>query len=397
MVLPGTFWQVQLINTIKQLGHEVLLVNPVNNYGVYELADDFLASDIFDIDKLEEYAKCNRVEAVISDECDIAVPVVAELGSRLNLKTLSCEAGALFSNKYRMCDFSEKIGLRTIEHRLCASPEQVIQFLFDLGKPVIIKPIDSSSSRGVFRVETEQDVREHFDECLSFSRTEQVILAERYISGTEFTVDGVKTPEGHYTLAISEKKHFQHNNNIANELYFTHSNPKYDYGRLKEVNDRFIMNSPLQFGLTHAEYKYEDGEFFLIEIAARGGGNQISSLIAPFMSGRDSYEYLINCSLGKEMSADFTVKDECLNRAAVLKFFETPSTGGRVKEILGLDVLEAETDVKAYDLYCKKGDVIHAARNDSDRIGYYIACSEDEETLRSVMRRIEENFRIIVE
>ena len=397
MVLTGTVWQVPLINTIKKLGHDVFLVNPVRNSGVYEKADFFLESDIFDIDRIEKFAKSNQIEAIISDECDIAMPVVAELGDRLNVTTLSREAAALFTNKYKMREFSENIGLCTVEHRLCDSPEQVIQFMKELGKTVIIKPLDSNSSHGVFRVKTEQEAWEHFHECISFSRTERLILAERYISGTEFTVDGVKTPGGHYTLAISEKKHFRHNNNIANELFFTYSNPKYDYERLKEENDRLIMNSPLQFGLTHAEYKYEDGEFFLIEIAARGGGNRISSLIAPFMSGRDTYEYLINCSLGKGFDAEFKVRNDCLGRAVVLKFFETPSTGGRVKEICGLDELEHEPDVMEYSINCKKGDYIHAAQNDSDRVGYYIAGSENEEKLRIVMRRIEERFRIIVE
>ena len=205
LVLPGTAWQVPLINMIKTLGHDVYLVNPVRNPGVCEKADFILDSDIFDIDRIEEYAKSNHIEAVISDECDIAMPVVAELGYRLNVRTLSREAAVLFTNKYEMREFSEKVGLHTVEHRLCDSPKQVIQFMTELGKPVIIKPLDSNSSHGVFRVETEQEAREHFEECIAFSRAERLILAERYISGTEFTVDGVKTPEGHYTWKINRK------------------------------------------------------------------------------------------------------------------------------------------------------------------------------------------------
>ena len=165
LVLPGTAWQVPLIKKIKSMGHEVFLVNPVKILGVYEPADHFLESDIFDIDRLAEYGRCNQVEAVISDECDIAMPIVAELGRRLRLTTLSCEAAELFTNKYRMREFCGRIGLQTVDHRLCDSPEQVVQFLADLGKPVIIKPLDSNSSHGVFRVDTEKEVLENFDEC----------------------------------------------------------------------------------------------------------------------------------------------------------------------------------------------------------------------------------------
>ena len=59
-------------------------------------------------------------------------------------------------------------------------------------------------------------------------------------------------------------------------MYFTHTSKEYDYDKLRAYNDSFVMKTNLQFGFTHAEYKCEDGDFYLIEIAARGGGNMIS-------------------------------------------------------------------------------------------------------------------------
>ncbi len=397
LVLPGTIWQKPLIQKMQQLQHEVFLVNPVKNPGVYESGDHFLTSDIFDIDRIEAFARGNRMDAVMSDECDIAMPVVAELGRRLNVPTLSCEVAALFTNKAMMREFCKKSGMKTVEYRVCKSVDEAVRFLNDIDKPVIIKPLDSNASHGVFRVDSEREMQEYFEECLSYSRSEKAIIVERYIFGTEFTIDGVKTPDHHYTLAISEKKHYQYNSNIAKELFFTHTNPKYDYIKLTAVNDLFVMNSPLEFGLTHAEYKYEDGEFYLIEIGARGGGNRISSLIAPFMSGHDPYEYLINCSLGEHPNADFRIREDCKRRAAVLRFFDTSADGGEVKDIFGLDYMEKEKDILDFSIRFSKGDRIGAVKNDSERIGYYIACSENEERLRQIMKQVEERFRIVVE
>ena len=51
----------------------------------------------------------------------------------------------------------------------------------------------------------------------------------------------------------------------------------YDYDRLREVNNRFVELSGLPFGFTHAEYRYENGEFYLLEIGARGGGGLLSA------------------------------------------------------------------------------------------------------------------------
>ncbi|MEZ5336075.1 MAG: hypothetical protein R2741_13015 [Methanolobus sp.] len=46
-----------------------------------------------------------------------------------------------------------------------------------------------------------------------------------------------------------------------------------------EINKKLVEGFGLKFGFTHSEYIVEDetGEIYLVEIAARGGGNYISS------------------------------------------------------------------------------------------------------------------------
>lgn len=395
LVLPGTYWQLQLVEKIKAMGHRVLIVDPSSSAPCFQIADGHLQSDIFDKERVIAYGKENHIDAIISDECDIAMNLVAELGEKFGVPTLDINSAALYTDKFLMREFSRKIGLKYPEYKFCKTVEDAISFFDSLGKPIIIKPLDSNASHGVFRCNTKADIYKHFDESLSFSRMERSVLAERYITGTEFTIDGVKTPSGHYTMCVSEKKHFKHNENIANELLFTHSNPSFDYARLRAINDEFVMRSNLKFGFTHAEYKYEDGDFYLIEIAARGGGNMISSCIAQFMSGHDTYEYLIDSALGISSDKDFTIPVQYSKRAAVLKFFTTPGTGGIVKEIRGLDYLKEEQDIKHFRLNFKVGDTIQNAVSDSARIGFYIACSESMDKLQKVIDNVEQKFQII--
>ena len=395
LVLPGTQWQVPLIEKIQEMGHKALVVNPDPEAPGMKKADACLVSDIFDKSRVMEFGREQGIEAVISDECDIAMNWVAELGKIFNVPTLDEESAALFTDKFLMREFSKQHGLKYPEYKFCKTVDDAVLLLRELQKPIIIKPLDSNASHGVFRCDTEDDIRKHFDEAMSFSRVEKSVLAERFIVGTEFTIDGVKTPNGHYTLAISEKKHFAHNESIANELLFSHYNPKYDYDKLRATNDAFVLKSNLLFGFTHAEYKYEDGEFYLIEIAARGGGNMISSCITQFMTGYDTYRYLVECATGNVHDADFSLKPEYKERAAVLKFFETPNGGGKVKEIKGLDYLDNEPDIKHYRLNFKIGDTIEDALNDSVRIGFYIVCSENIQKLREVISNVQKKFQII--
>ncbi|MFS2910049.1 ATP-grasp domain-containing protein [Bacteroides uniformis] len=396
MVLPGTIWQLALVDKIKEMGHKVLVVNPTPNPLTFSHVDGYLQSDIFDKDKVIAYGKKNHVNAIMSDECDIAMNLIAELGREFGVPALDEYTARLYTDKFLMREFSKKLGLKYPEYRCCKVVEEAIELLHEVSGPIIIKPLDSNASHGVFKVSTEDELRKKFEESLSFSRYSKYVLAERFIKGVEFTIDGVKTPSTHYTLAISEKKHFQHNENIANELFFTHSNERFDYATLRHINDTFIMHSNLQFGFTHAEYKCEDGEFYLIEIAARGGGNMISSVITQYMTGYDTYRYLIECATGDIHDQDFSLRPEYSNRVAVLKFFSTPHEGGIVRDIVGLDYLNLEPDIIQYKLNFGIGDAIRQASNDSARIGFYIAGSESVERLKEVMSNVERRFKIIL-
>lgn len=395
LVLPGTQWQVPLIEKIQEMGHRALVVNPDPQAPGMKKADLTLESDIFDKERVISFGHEQQVNAVMSDECDIAMNWVAELGSIFKVPTLDEETAALYTDKFLMREFSKKHGLRYPEYKFCKTVNDAIALQREINKPIIIKPLDSNASHGVFKCNNEDEIRKHFDESMSFSRVEKSVLAERFIVGTEFTIDGVKTPHAHYTMAISEKKHFAHNESIANELLFSHYNPNFDYDKLRATNDAFVMKSNLQFGFTHAEYKFEDGEFYLIEIAARGGGNMISSCITQYMTGYDTYRYLVECATGNVHDEDFSLRPEYKERASVLKFFETPDGGGKVREIKGLDYLESEPDIKHYRLNFKIGDIIENALNDSVRIGFYIICSESMQKLREVISNIEKNFQII--
>lgn len=395
MVVAGSYWQIPIVKKIKQLGYKSLVVNLYQDSPAFEFADYSEVVDILDKNKCLDIAKEYQIDAILSEECDIAMPTVAYIAEQLHLPSLGSKCAALYTNKALMRDFGKINNLSYPEYTICHSINDAERFFDNLNHPLIIKPLDSNSSRGVFKIDRKEELLIKFEESLSYSKVEKAVLAERYIEGTEFTIDGLKYGDRHITLAISEKKHYKHNMNIANELFFSHYNENYDYENLKVVNNRFVELSNLPDGcLTHAEYKYEDGKFYLIEIGARGGGNLISSDIVPLLSGVDNYEYLINASLGisnNKIIINESLKDRC----AVLFFFNTPDDGGYVKEVKGLDLLENSKNVIAYKLNFKIGDKIEKPINDAARIGFYIAYADSKQELIDFMNQINCCFKIL--
>lgn len=397
MILSGMASQIPIINKLHDFGCEVYVVNLLENSPAFAIADHSAVMNILDKEACLNYARENEIDAIMSDQCDIATTTIAYVGEKIGSPSIGNDMARLYTNKFAMREFGIANGIPTPEFKICYNKQEAIDFFLSLGKKMIIKPLDSNSSRGVFTIESIEDLEERFDSTMSCSLREKAVLCERYITGTEFTIDGLVTKNGHVCLAVSEKHHYPHNDNIADELFFSHYNDKFDYDLLRETNDKFVNLSGLKFGLTHAEYKYEDGKFWLIEIGARGGGNFIGSAIVPIMSGVDNYDYLVKKYLKIDFDDVVSVDPQLKDRCAVLKFFDTPGNGGVVKKIQGVDFLEECENVLDFGLNFKVGDTIEPAKDDAARVGYYIAYAESQEELRQLMNKIESGFIIDLE
>lgn len=396
MVIAGSKWQIPITKRISAEGHLPYVVNLYEDSPAFEYAHKSGVMDILDREACLKFAVENEIDAVLSEECDIAMPIVAHIAEKIGSASQGTDKIPYFTNKYKMREFCKEHGLKYPEYRKCKTFEEAQEFFVQLNSKMIIKPLDSNSSRGVYTIESIEEIPELFEKSMSFSKVEKCVIAERYIEGTEFTIDGIKTPEKHYTMAISEKKHYPHNKNIAYELYFSHKNDKYDYDKLREVNDKYINLTGLPFGLTHAEYKYENGEFYLIEIAARGGGNLISAEIVPVMTGIDNYKYLLECTLGNVHNEEFVIDDNLHDRCAVLHFFDVEGAGGKVKEVILPDLFNDENVIK-WELNFSVGETIEKAQDDSKRVGYYIAYAESKKKLDDMIKDIDSQFKIIYE
>lgn len=396
LVMPGGAPQVPLLKKLKKMGFRSFVINPSDTSPAFQYAERHLNANFFDYPACRKFADEIAPDAVVSDQCDIATQPVADMAAYLGLLGIDPKIVPLFRDKSEMRRFSALHNLNPVESKLCHDVNEAKTFFAGLHSKMIIKPLDSNSSRGVFTIATVDDLETHFDETLKWSISEKAVLCERFINGVEFTIDGIKIPgEGHKCLAISEKRHFAHNSNIACELCFSHHNDKFDYVALQELNNRYVNLSGLEFGTTHAEYKYENGKFYLIEIGARGGGGFISSHIVPCMSGVDNLGILVRMSLGEKINpAEINIPAALHDRCAVLKFFDFPA--GHVVAINGEELLKDNPKVLDYRFNFKVGDTIEKPSDDSKRVGYYIAYGDTSSELRQLMHDIDTKVTLTI-
>ena len=390
MVVAGGAWQCPIVKTAKEMGHTVICTNLYENSPAFEFADLGVVANVLDKNKNLDIAKEHKPDAVLTEQTDIAVPTVAYVAEKLGLKGIGTDVAERFTNKYKMREYAFKAGIPVPKYKLCYTQDEAAAFL--LNTPVcVIKPIDSQSSRGIHVVRSKDDIEKNFDDCIQYSHAEKAILIEEYIEGTEFTVDGVKTSNEYVVTAISEKKHYDYNPNVAKELRFTQTNPSYDYDKLRAENAKLISAMGLPFGLTHTEYKYHEGTFYLIETAARGGGTKISSDITKLVFGIDCGKLLIKMLLGESDEIVRENHHEC----AILGFFDFKP--GLIKEIVGVEEAKNLDGVQDLKLEVSVGDMLGEAQDDRSRCGYYILYADSDEQLNERERLLKDTVRVITE
>lgn len=397
IVLPGTKWQIPLVKKLKSKGYKVVVLDYYDNQPAYKYADEYCLVDILDRERVYEIAKKYSAVAVISDECDIATPTIAWVSEKLGKPSIGCKMAELYTNKYQMRVFAKKHGLPTPFFVKCHSVIEAVNEFNKFERKMIMKPLDANSSRGVFSIDNVEQIKEHFDEAIKYSKVEKCVLLEEYIDGEEFSIDGIMTPKGYYSMAIAHKKHYKNNENLDQELLFKYSDATFDYDLLRRTNKKYVEQTGLRFGLTHAEYKYNkrDRQFYLIEIGARGGGNYISGIINPCITGIESQELLIDWSLENQLEDrylhyDRNYKEKC----AIMHFFDIGDKYGVIKHIRGLDYLKKNSDIKSFFFAYSVGDKVEAVKDGGNRFGYYIACCDSLEELKKTQCEVKNNVSI---
>ena len=85
LVIGAGIGQVPILEKARERGvHTTAVTLPGNQPGI-ALADDVFYCDIFDRDRIVEWARTNKITAVTSDQNDLMNPTVAYVAEKLGL------------------------------------------------------------------------------------------------------------------------------------------------------------------------------------------------------------------------------------------------------------------------------------------------------------------------
>lgn len=392
LVIAGGAWQKPVIEYLQQNNYKVTVADPYDTSPGVLVADEHIRADVRDAGTILKATAGRRFDLVTTDQSDVSVKTVAILAQHFGIRGNMPETVDLFTNKYLSRIFAEKHDIPVPAYRKAGNLDEVKTAINQMGLPVMLKPADSQSSRGISKID-ESNINQ-LEEAVTgtFSATkESYILVESFFEGMELTAEGICSGGLHKTIAISQKKHFR--TGIASDLEYPARIPGAVESEIKRINDLYVEQSGLETAITHAEYLYNPatGNICLVEIACRGGGTLISSDIARWVSGIDLYKILIDGLNG--IVTDVKALQP-LKRNALLHFFEFPN--GTVEKIEGIEQIRQVQGVQKIQLDFKEGDIIRSATDDRSRQGFVVIYAESREELDNKFNLVGDLLKISI-
>ncbi len=373
LFLPGGAWQVPVIKLARAMGFFVICADGTPHAPGFAAADEGVRVPLQDIDALVEIARSRNVDAVMTEQTDFAVSIVARVADALGLKGLPVDVAIAATNKRIMREQARAAGIRQPEFHVCTTEADVRDAIARFGLPLFCKPVDAQSSRGVGVIDRQDDalIGRTLDRALAASIQKQA-LVEQQIIGTECTVEGFVVDGHPTTLAISDKEHYADLPGVARTLTWPAAFPRQILDRIAAANDAVVRALKIPFGITHAEFIVDaQGEPWFVETAARGGGSRIPTHIVPAVCGFDPTPALIDTLMehAPEVRTPF-------HRSCQLRFLRFP-TGKTIRGFPNLAELRARPGVLDLHLNYQPGETIGQVDDDRSRHGFVIAAGEN--------------------
>ena len=393
LLLGGSPQQVVAVETAKELGlYTVLCDYLTDNPGQYH-ADKFYLTSTTDKEAILDVARKEDVSYVIAYASDPAAPTAAYVAEKMGLPTNPYTAVETLCNKDMFREFLSTHGFNTPRAAGYKSKNEALADIESFELPIIIKPVDSSGSKGATVLRELDGLGEAIDFAFSFSRGHRIIIEEfiekkhPYLIGGDIFVSGGRVVQWGLMNC--------HRDSSVNPLVpvgksYPPMLEKDDLGSVKRTLQELVTALGINFGPMNVELVIDKkGRVFPIDIGPRSGGNMIPDLLS-MIFGCDVVEMSVRSAMGQSVKAG---ADEGEPFYATLNLHS--DRGGRFERV------DFSPEIERYiirrNIYKKPSDEVEFFSNASDALGIVFFRFPDMETMINAEEHMNDYVRIVLQ
>ena len=289
LLLGGSAQQVVAIKKAKELGYRTVLCDYLPDNPGKDVADVFYLVSTTDKEAVLGVAVKEHIDGIVAYASDPAALTAAYVAEELGLPGHPYKSVEILTNKDLFREFMKAHGFFTPKAKGFDSYESFKEGLLQFSLPVFIKPVDSSGSKGIALIESDEQVHDDellqrlFVDALSYSRAKRVIV-EEFVKkkGYQVAGDGFSI-NGKLAFRCFGDDHFD----PGNPNPFVPVSASFPSGFSMEIQQK--IHNEIQRLLTLLDmrtgaYNFdilveENNNIFLMEIGPRNGGNYIPLLV----------------------------------------------------------------------------------------------------------------------
>lgn len=304
----------KLILKAKKLGYEThVFAWQVGDVGEFT-ADYFYPISIEKKDDILDICKKINPDGIASITSDYVVETVNYIARNLNLISNSGFTDKVSRSKYHMRETFKNNDINVPDYWLIENMSDIKGMSFSY--PLIVKPTDRWSSKGVSKVYNYNELSCAVEHALIQSFEKKAII-EEYIYGSEYSAECISYEGDHQILALTKK----FTTGSPNYIEKGHIQPVELCGNklknvISEVNNA-LDALKISYGASHVEFKIlEDDSVRIIEIGARMGGDFIGTDLVFLSTGNDYIKMVIDVSVGEKP----LIFESINNKVAIVRF-----------------------------------------------------------------------------
>ena len=392
LLLGGSAQQIVAIETAKKLGYYTVLCDYLPDNPGQFYADKFYLVSTTDRQAVLKVAQEENVDGVLAYASDPAAPTAAYVAEAMGLPTNPFSSVEILCNKDKFRDFLCEHGFHTPKSKGYEDVNIACKELRSnvLNLPVIIKPVDSSGSKGVTVLDSLENLVEAIKFAFSFSRSKRIVVEEFIKKNHEFLIGGdIFVIDGEIKLWGLLNCH---RDESVNSLVPTgKSHPlrlsKKDLLTVKQTLQQMVNNLSIKNGAMNVELIVDErGNAFPIDVGPRNGGNMIPDLLG-LIYGVDVVEMTVKSAMGDKIELG------CIEEKGLFATHNIHSS-----ENGSFECVEYSDDIKKYivkeRIYKKRGEEVEFFDNASKAIGILFLNFDDEEKMYNILKSI--NDHVIV-
>jgi biotin carboxylase len=384
--------QRRAIRQARDRGLRVVAVDRNAEALGFEEADVGEAVDFTDVDAVLEVARKHRIDGALTVSADRAVPVVAAVTHALGLPSIGTGTAHVMTHKIAMRRRFAEHGVPQPAWAAVRTVREGKDALATVGLPAVLKPADSGGQRGIFMLESEDDLEAHLWAALAESPGGEAIV-ESFHEGLE--LNGIAVARGGEVevLTLSDRLRPP---GPGFGVGWIHVYPASIFGDVLAEAERVAASSVhalgLRDGIAFPQLLVSKDGVRVVETAARIPGGQMADLVRHAV-GVDLVEVALRQALGEPVPDELI---DCSRKQPLAIRFLTAEPGplptGTVTRIGSLDPVLAAPGVVQADTYLQVGETIRPVTRDGDRRGYVIAVAD---TSVEALKRAESAARLL--